>query len=353
MAEFPDVLDNIRVVASQWNEEDSPEFYRQLQEKLQLFNTTFIEPLEFAAMQNNLNSAEGVFLDYLGVRLGVQRPIIDDIASLDFIGFSAEDVGFDQGPFKTIDPLLGRNIGISDDYYRRILQGRVIYNFVDDTLKGYEDIYSAVFLNSRIQESTSVPYDLELFIEDYGPPVGLPLLWNIMRDFGLIWRPMCRTYSIPFGMSSLTAGTGELFRFVVTVGDISSNQTLWSNTTALQKGGIKGNVQLSADFDGLLITSITWNTNRTFTLTFSEGDPRVPFTATSGIDIHIYTENDVFFVVDSSNYTSASMTEVMWSFPDDAALNGIRSALVEDDEIVFVFAFDNVEKRVFETPSTP
>ena len=348
MAEFPNVLNNINRVASQWNDVDSPDFYGQLINKLQLFNDVFIQPFTFAAMQNSLDLAEGVFLDYLGQRLGLQRPIVDDIASLEFIGFSAEDVGFDQGPFRTIDPLLGRNIGISDDYYRRILKGRVIYNFIDDSIKEYEDMYSAVFLTARIQESTTL-YTLELFVDD----TGLPLLWNIMRDFNLLWRPMCRTYTVPFGLSSLTAGVGELFRFVITVGDISSNQTLWSNTTALQKGGIKGKVQLSADFDGLLITSVTWNTNRTFTVTFSEGDPRVPFTATSGIDIHIYTETDVFFVVDSSNFVSATMTQIIWAFPDDAILNGIRSALIEDKEIIFVFAFGNVEKRVFETPSTP
>ena len=99
-----------------------------------------------------------------------------------------------------------------------------------------------------------------------------------MRNSNILWQPMCCTMSIPFGLSSLTAGIGESFRFVVTKG--SSDDLFWRSITP-HIGEVYGRIEISS---GLTAT------NGVFFLRFENGDAREIFTQLSGIDIHMYNE---------------------------------------------------------------
>ena len=48
----------------------------------------------------DINEAEGIWLDYLGVRVGIRRPTTSDPAQDPRFGFDQAGVGFDQAPFR-------------------------------------------------------------------------------------------------------------------------------------------------------------------------------------------------------------------------------------------------------------
>jgi len=68
--------------------------------------------------------AEGVWLDYLGQRIGLPRPLT---ATGDFFGFGDAGVGFDQAPFATRSTRHASQAGVADEIYRRLLLARARY----------------------------------------------------------------------------------------------------------------------------------------------------------------------------------------------------------------------------------
>lgn len=83
-------------------------------------------PLDELDAMRSLDTAMGVYLDYLGARLGVQRPYI--LSSADTLArFDQTGAGFDQGRFAALLALEERS-PLDDTRYRAMLKARAEYD---------------------------------------------------------------------------------------------------------------------------------------------------------------------------------------------------------------------------------
>ena len=83
-------------------------------------------------VSNSIKNAEGVWLDYLGIRLGLPRPQVE--ADRRVFGFAPQNVGFNQGPFASLEKNTGGKAGIGDSLYRKLLYGRAAFRISNGSL---------------------------------------------------------------------------------------------------------------------------------------------------------------------------------------------------------------------------
>ena len=93
---------------------------------------------QFLTLQamRNLDTAEGWWLDQIGLRMGYPRPVVSDTES-DVFGFDlSKHKGFNQARFlsATRAPL----IGIGDDLYRQFLRARRYVNYAAATMQNFD-----------------------------------------------------------------------------------------------------------------------------------------------------------------------------------------------------------------------
>ena len=89
----------------------------------------------------NVDTADGVWLDYLGYRLGVlNRPSV--ARSGDFFGFDGTGENFDQAPFASES---ADRVPIDDDIYRKFLKSRALQLITDGTQQDIIDALKLVF----------------------------------------------------------------------------------------------------------------------------------------------------------------------------------------------------------------
>jgi len=89
----------------------------------------------------SLETAEGIWLDRIGERLGLARPRQTRMGGEDdYFGFDEHGVGFDQAPLWSSNPFLGGTEGISDTHYRRLLRARALALFSTSTREEIEQI---------------------------------------------------------------------------------------------------------------------------------------------------------------------------------------------------------------------
>ena len=95
-----------------------------------------------------MDGAEGVWLDYIGRRLGFPRPRTD-LTGITRFGFSGGDgVGFDQAPFATAFGYIPQ-VGHSDAVYRlclRVWIGVILGNgTIDDMNQAVRQVFPAAY----------------------------------------------------------------------------------------------------------------------------------------------------------------------------------------------------------------
>lgn len=92
----------------------------------------------------DLDDAEGVQLDAVGLWVGVSRNVAAPLAGV-YFSFDTTGVGFDQGVWKgPFDPDTGVT-SLDDDTYRLLIRARIGANHWDGTLAGSKAILSQVF----------------------------------------------------------------------------------------------------------------------------------------------------------------------------------------------------------------
>ena len=81
----------------------------------ELIDTEFVQALRDLERMRNWDTAEGVWLNYIGRRLGMERPSIDTVVTR--LGFDGGDgVGFNQAPFATATGFVPQ-VAVSDAVY--------------------------------------------------------------------------------------------------------------------------------------------------------------------------------------------------------------------------------------------
>ena len=86
-----------------------------------LIDTEFVQVLKDLERMRNWDTAEGVWLDYIGRRLGFTRPTINVMVTR--FGFEGSSgVGFNQAPFATATGFVPQ-VAVGDPIYLLCLQG--------------------------------------------------------------------------------------------------------------------------------------------------------------------------------------------------------------------------------------
>ena len=79
-------------------------------------------------LMRHIDTAEGAWLDWLGTRVGLDRPSIEGDTTADRFGFEGAGQGFDRVPFhgrRNLDPL----VPLPDSIYRRFIRARGVLIF--------------------------------------------------------------------------------------------------------------------------------------------------------------------------------------------------------------------------------
>ena len=96
---------------------------------LGIMQRRFIEPLDILDGALDLDNVEGILLDYIGDRLGFNRPVVT--AAGEFFGFDTgqtdNNYGWNQRPFYTSIEALQTKTPVTDKIYRTILKARGRY----------------------------------------------------------------------------------------------------------------------------------------------------------------------------------------------------------------------------------
>ena len=114
---------------TQWK--DAPKLKAFLQEIALMFDEMLMKPLD-QIRENcmDIDSAQGVWLDCIGKRFGIRRPLVSNTPGL--FGFQDVDGNtdptaktFDQGLFNSLDELLLPLSPVGDEDYRLLIKMRV------------------------------------------------------------------------------------------------------------------------------------------------------------------------------------------------------------------------------------
>ena len=139
-----DVTRHLDLVISQYAE--STRIISLLDGILEVFQTELVVPLLQLPDLAILDLASGIWLDYLGERLGITRPYRLS-TDLRFFGFGdASDRGsFDESVFRSTAPDLSNQVQIGDNWYRSLLKGRSLTLRLGDSVPDIEMVCAVVF----------------------------------------------------------------------------------------------------------------------------------------------------------------------------------------------------------------
>ena len=122
------------LLIGQW--QDSPRLRAAVNANLGASREVLSE-YEQLRLMREIDTAEGVWLDYLGRRVGIGRPGTRDPAQDERFGFDQAGEPFDQAPFRgevandAVYPLL-------DDLFRRLIRARAVLVLGDGTFQTFQ-----------------------------------------------------------------------------------------------------------------------------------------------------------------------------------------------------------------------
>ena len=112
-----------------------------------------IRPLADIEERLQIETADGVWLDFIGERLELPRPATN-LANFAFFGFDGSGgLGFDQGPMATVNEALSPRVPVGDVYYRSLLQMRAEVLIADASLPRFESAASRVFPGTAYEDN--------------------------------------------------------------------------------------------------------------------------------------------------------------------------------------------------------
>ena len=120
----------IELLIAQW--QGSPKIQALIEVLGDIATDDLLPALQTLRLMRQIESAEGVHLDYLGRRLGVQRPSTVDRAQDPRFGFESAGQGFDQVPFAG-DRVNDAVFPLPDAVYRLFLRARAVALLSDGT----------------------------------------------------------------------------------------------------------------------------------------------------------------------------------------------------------------------------
>ena len=159
LAKRIDVHANAGLLLHQWQQ--APRM-RALVDALQgVVDDHLVKPLEEMEERLRIDTAEGVWLDFIGERLMLPRPATD-ITNFAFFGFHGSGgVGFDQGPFATVVEALSPRGPVGDEFYRKLLMMRAEALLADSTVERLSYAVEHVFPGTSYRDGGDMTAEVQ------------------------------------------------------------------------------------------------------------------------------------------------------------------------------------------------
>ena len=143
------------LVVGQWTE--SPRLRALIDVVTDVIKEDIMTALETLERMRRIETAEGVWLDYLGLRFGLERPATSDPAMDNRFGFegSAQAVGFDQAPLRG-DAANDAVYPLPDIIYRRFVRARSILILGDGTSQTFAKAVKAIDPGAAVQDQRNM-----------------------------------------------------------------------------------------------------------------------------------------------------------------------------------------------------
>ena len=153
-----DVHANAGLLIQQWQQ--APRM-RALVDALQgVVDDHLVKPMGDMEERLRIDTAEGVWLDYVGERLMLSRPATMSIAYA-FFGFDGSGgVGFDQGPFATVVEALSPRVPVGDEFYRKLLMMRAGALLANSSILSLESTAEHVFPGIQYKDNGDMTADV-------------------------------------------------------------------------------------------------------------------------------------------------------------------------------------------------
>ena len=141
---YDDATNLADLLIGQWQQ--APRLTRMVA-LIQNIMDTAIAAADHIALMRDIDEAEGVWLDYLGLLVGIERPGVSDPTLDERFGFDTAGQPFDTAPFRgaavndAIYPL-------PDPVYRRMVKARAIAVFGDGTIFSFAKAVKAMDANA-------------------------------------------------------------------------------------------------------------------------------------------------------------------------------------------------------------
>ena len=150
LAKRIDATANAELLIQQWRR--VPRMQALMEALLEVVDVHLVKPLADMERMTMIGTAEGVWLDYIGERLGVARPATD-LGNFSFFGFQGSGgVGFDQGLLATVTESLSPRVSVGDGYYRVVLRMRSAALLANGSVPGLERVVQKDFPEASYQD---------------------------------------------------------------------------------------------------------------------------------------------------------------------------------------------------------
>ena len=141
-------------------------------------------PLAAMEEKTRIETADGVWMDWIGERLGQARPPTN-LADFNFFGFEGSGgVGFSQGIFASVNPFLSPRVPVGDEFYRCVLLIRSRFLLSDGSAPSLEHVLRTWFPDATVEDNQDMSITLDEFIEDLDPN-----LLQAVRNAGSVPSP--------------------------------------------------------------------------------------------------------------------------------------------------------------------
>ena len=139
-----------RRIVDQWTR--SPQVVSLIHASLEMSEDQVVAIEDGFHDAQNLNLAEGVWLDAIGLRLGVPRPWLLTTAT-DLFSVRGPGRGYDQAPIQSADHPIENAFPIPDLLYRRLLRARRVAIFTRGTLAEFTRSVQYIDGDATVAES--------------------------------------------------------------------------------------------------------------------------------------------------------------------------------------------------------
>ena len=154
------------LVIGQWF--DSPRLRAAIDAPLAMAREEVIPAFERVAEMRDIDKAEGVWLDYLGVRVGLDRPATTDPAQDARFGFTGpmQSTGFDNAPFAGSEAN-AQVYPLPDAIFRRFIKARAVLVLGDGTIQTFGKAVRRIDPGATVQDNRDMTVRIVTDLQDF------------------------------------------------------------------------------------------------------------------------------------------------------------------------------------------